>query len=290
MRSLHIYCDGGFGNRFNALVSGLALAQKTGLTPVVAWPRNNWCGASFSTLLTNPLTVNELEVTTYLQDKETFHFFSTEDAHLKFGVPNQSPLHTPTLDGAIAHIQASEKNVFFSTPLVPNFLPWDDVRDQVAALHFSPAIVERMQNFLQAQQLDDFFGLQIRKTDFGSNGADDDNLFNLVTNCPQKRFFVCSDDKDVEERFMQLPNVAIYPKRAHVEKLVAGGWNSSINDHSGRVYACNVNRNEASVEDALVDLLILSHSQIVRTSNSTFLNTALLLKQVRAESIVPSPS
>jgi hypothetical protein len=139
-----------------------------------------------------------------------------------------------------------------------------------------------MQTFLHKNGLSDFLGLHIRKTDFGSHGADDDNLYTLVTNCPQKQFFVCSDDKEVERRFGNLPNVAIYPKRAHVEKLVEGDWNSTISDHSGRVYACNVNRSETSVEDALVDLLILSRSQIVRTSNSTFLNTALLLKQVAA--------
>jgi len=282
MRSLHIYCDGGFGNRFNALVAGLALAKKTGLSPVIAWPRNNWCGAQFSTLLTNKLPVLEMELTAYLKEKENFHFFSTEDEHMKFGVPNKSPLHTPTLDEAIAHIDTDTKNVFFSTPLIPNFLAWDDVRNQVAELCFAPGIIDKMHSFLQEKGLSDFLGLHIRKTDFGSNGADDDNLYTLVTNCPQKQFFVCSDDKEVERRFGNLPNVAIYTKRAHVEKLIAGDWNSAISDHSGRVYACNVNRSETSVEDALVDLLILSRSQIVRTSNSTFLNTALLLKQVSA--------
>ena len=128
----------------------------------------------------------------------------------------------------------------------------------------------------------EFLGIQIRKTDFGANGADDNNLFALVSQCPQKQFFVCSDDAAVEQRFGALPNVVTHPKRAYVEKVVDGGWNTPTADHSGRVYACNVNRNAVSVEDAVVDLLVLSRSQIVRTSNSTFLNTALLLKQAAA--------
>jgi hypothetical protein len=66
-----------------------------------------------------------------------------------------------------------------------------------------------------------------------------------------------------------------------VDKLVEGDWNSVTLDHSGRAYACNVNRSALSVIDAVVDCLILSYSTVVRTSNSTFLNTALLLQSAR---------
>ena len=92
----------------------------------------------------------------------------------------------------------------------------------------------------------------------------------------------------MEQRFGALPNVAIYAKRAHVEKLVEeGGWNSVTSDHSGRAYACNVNRSAISVIDAVVDLLILSRSDVVKTSNSTFLQTALLIKDSRKKAAVP---
>ena len=55
MRQLLIYCDGGFGNRFNALVSGLVLARTLGLAPQVVWPVNNWCGAALGDLFENSL-------------------------------------------------------------------------------------------------------------------------------------------------------------------------------------------------------------------------------------------
>jgi hypothetical protein len=116
------------------------------------------------------------------------------------------------------------------------------------------------------------------ETDFGSHGADDQNLYDLIASRSNAQFFVCSDDKDVERRFAALPNVHIYDKQAHVEKLVHGGWNSHTADHSGRVYACNVNRSSLSVLEAIVDLLILSRSNIVRTSGSTFLSAALMIK------------
>ena len=150
---------------------------------------------------------------------------------------------------------------------------------QVRELKIDATIIARASRFISDHALDEFFGVQIRKTDFGSNGSDDNNLYELIRDTEHKKFFVCSDDKDVEQRFGALPNVAIYAKRAHVEKLVEqGDWNSVTSDHSGRAYACNVNRSALSVIDAVVDLLILSHSQPLHTSNSTFLQTALLLK------------
>jgi len=277
MRSLHIYCDGGFGNRFNGLVAGLLLAERAGLAPVVVWPRNNWCGASYAELIETDATVLERELASYVPEKDRFQFFMTED-HLKMGVANRSPLHMATLADALGYLASSDKDVYFHTPLIPAFLDMASVIAQVRALRLRRHLRERAEAFIAEHSLGDFLGVQIRKTDFGANGADDNKLFELVSQVTGKRFFVCSDDADVERRFAALPNVVVYPKRAYVERLVDGGWNARTADHSGRIYACNVNRNAESVEDALVDLLLLSRSQVVKTSNSTFLNTALLLQ------------
>jgi glycosyltransferase involved in cell wall biosynthesis len=277
-REIHLYCDGGFGNRFNTLVSGLLLAKAAGLKPIVVWPRNNWCGASFAELLANDFEVIERELIDYAPDKERFHFFMTED-HLGLGVSNRSPLQAQTLAEAVDFLNADRRDVYYHSPLIPPFLNPDEVVQQVRELKINAEIEAQADRFVSDQGLDEFFGVQIRKTDFGSNGADDSNLFELIRNAAHKKFFVCSDDKDVEQRFGALPNVAIYAKRAHVEKLIVdGGWNSVTSDHSGRAYACNVNRSAISVVDAVVDLLILSRSEVVKTSNSTFLQTALLLK------------
>lgn len=280
-RSIHIYCDGGFGNRFNGLVAGLLLARLAGLQPVVVWPRNNWCGAGFAELFAASLTVLDRELLTYAAEKERFQFCMTED-HLNLGVANLSPLQATGLEQALAYLQAGTQDVFFHTPLIPAWLDLALVKEQVRQLPLQGAILSRATAFRASRRLGDYYGVHIRKTDFGSNASDDRGLFELLRNCPQKQFFVCSDDAGVEQQFATLPNVTTYPKRAYVEPLVEGGWNTPTQDHSGRVYACNVNRSALSVEDAVIDLLILSHSQIVDSSSSTFRNTALLLQAARS--------
>jgi hypothetical protein len=158
----------------------------------------------------------------------------------------------------------------------------ESVCGAICKLRLQSNILRSAENFRKDSGLgENYYGLQIRKTDFGAGGADDDALFDLVQKAGDKKFFVCSDNKEVEARFRRLQNVAIYEKKAYVEKLVPGEWTALAADHSGRVYPCNVNRSAQSVVDAVVDLLVLSYSQVVKTSNSTFLNAALLLKAAR---------
>jgi len=281
MRELMVYCDGGFGNRFNALVSGLVLARELQLTPNVIWPVNNWCGAAFDELFDSPLQAHNRELASFMVERERYHYLIVED-RLGLATAWVSPLHLSHWDDVHAYANASVQDLFFYTALIPPFMAAEVIAQQVRELRFRAAIVEQANGFLAqqglGQQLGDYLGVQIRKTDFGANGADDDNLFALLQQCPHKRFFVCSDDKAVEQRFSTLPNVVVFPKRAHVEKRVEGQWTTVTADHSGRLYPCNVTRSGASVQDAVVDLLVLSRSQIVKTSNSTFLNTALLLQ------------
>jgi hypothetical protein len=282
MRRLVIYCDGGFGNRFNALVSGLIVAKTLDLSPEVVWPVNNWCGASFSDLFEDPLTVIDRELSTYVAERDKYQYFIVED-RLNLAREWTSPLNTPDWDSVRALLGRSTDDVFYYTALIPHFIDFNVVKDQVRSLKLRRDISERALAYLREAGLQpgNFFGVQIRKTDFGGNGADDNNLFELLSKSSGKRFFVCSDDKTVEDRFKTLPNVSIYSKTAHVEKLVQGSWNEVTADNSGRLYACNVNRSGQSVIDAVVDLLILSYSQVVKTSNSTFLQTALLMQASR---------
>ena len=120
-RTMHIYCDGGFGNRFNGLISGLIFAKEAGLKPIVVWPRNNWCGAGFSDLLTSEFDVVERELVSYVPEASKFQFFMTED-HLGMGVSNASPLALPSLEQAVAYLRSDHRNVYYHTPLIPAYL------------------------------------------------------------------------------------------------------------------------------------------------------------------------
>lgn len=279
-RTLHAYCDGGFGNRLNALLTGMVLAKLSSLELQVIWPINNWCGARYSDIFATPLPVVERELIEYVAERGQYQYLMTED-HLNQQVDYRSPLEFERLTDLLDQLQTSSLPVFLYTPLIPACLPNEEVLACLRQLEFMPELQQATANFLKQNELDEFFGIQIRKTDFGKNAADDNHLFELLQNTPAHRFFVCSDDADVEARFQTLPNVVTHPKLAYVEKRQAGDWMDLTMDHSGRVYAGNINRNAQSVRDAVVDLIILSYSKIVKTSNSTFLASAQLIQAAR---------
>jgi hypothetical protein len=97
---------------------------------------------------------------------------------------------------------------------------------------------------------------------------------------PQTNFFICSDSLETEKKFDILNNVIIYPKNSYVTKLVDGSWNDLTIDNEGRQMKFNVNRSRESVIEGFIDLLILSKTNIVVNSHSSFLKFAKLYNKI----------
>ena len=101
-----------------------------------------------------------------------------------------------------------------------------------------------------------------------------------VKNTPNKKYFVCSDDKITEENFAKLPNVCVNPKNDYVSKMIAGDWYENIKDSNGRITKYNIQRSKASVISAFEDMLILSRCWVKPTVKSSFSAFARFYSQV----------
>jgi len=121
--------------------------------------------------------------------------------------------------------------------------------------------------------------LHLRKTD--QVNLNEDFWFNYVQHKGAgKRYFICSDEQETEERFCALPNIVAFPKTHYVEKLVEGPWRvKALTDPDGRVSPYNVNRGRESVIQAWVDLQILSRTTILPTVKSSFSTLASWIGQ-----------
>ena len=107
-----------------------------------------------------------------------------------------------------------------------------------------------------------------------------DSIYKTILDDVKGNYFICSDDEELETKFTQLNNAFSYKKKKYVEKLTKDGkWRDIIVDDEGVEYPFNVERSDETVIDAMIDLLILSKSTIMHTSDSTFLKTALLIQQ-----------
>lgn len=271
------FCDGGLCNRLNVLIVALAVRARTGTEWQIGWPQNNWCGAALDSLFQVDVPVSPASLDSYAVQTERFDFIMHE---------NQARLPAELLTlqsqiGSFADLQSHlghGRDLFYYHNLIPAWVTLDDLRLGLQQMQIHPDILHTARTFCEQNGFDgEVFGLHIRKTDFG-DAVDDQALFNLVAQSP-KRFFVCSDSEEVNRRFAALGNCAVFPKTSFPQKLVQdGGWNAMTTDDQGRAFTFNITRPETSIVEALIDLLILSRTTHVKTSNSTFLNMAMIFK------------
>jgi hypothetical protein len=279
----HILCDGGLCNRLNALVFGLILERRFGQAWRVSWPRNNWCDAPLPRLFSCRLPVDEHPVAHFRDGADRF-LGALHENQLGFAserlVFHRDLRSYEDYGSLLERARSSGLDFVYYNNLLPSFVTDDEVREALAGLRVESRVAARASEFILQHRIDkNTVGLHIRKTDFG-DAVDDNALYQQVCGS-SRRFFVCSDDAEVNRRFAALPNCTVYDKAALPGKLDAdGAWRHWITDTDGRRYPFNVTRSEDSVVDALVDLLVLSQTQPVVTSGSTFLATARLFGRI----------
>lgn len=275
MKKLIIFCDGGLGNRLGVLIGGILTAQKLNRTPVLCWPENTWCGCSFNDLFTSEYEIINLNINDLFSQNVNNKFIIHE---------NQTNLqleqYYPNLETIKLFKDIEDKIVIYYHNSIPNYFPQEEILTILSKFYIKPDIKTKIIEFCDKNKINnDTFGIHFRKTDFQSF-LNEDEVHNIITNHPETNFFICSDSFETEEKFSILDNVITYPKSYYVEKLEEGTWNDTIIDNEGRQFNFNVNRSKESVIEGFIDLLILSKTNIIVESHSTFLKFAKLYKNI----------
>ena len=162
---------------------------------------------------------------------------------------------------------------------------WDymDLMAQSAKeLKINKNVLEKVNTFCSDNNINkDVFGIHIRTGEFYDNEQQIQNAINSVYGLIQGKIsdnsnvkiFVCSDNEDVENDLRkQLPdNIITLEKYHYTYKSVEGTWRESVADVDGRVFPYNVNRNPETVIEGFLDMLILSRTNILTDSLSSFL-------------------
>ena len=271
MKKLYILCDHGLGNRLGSLVGGLKTAELLNYQPIICWPINNWCQAEFHELFRSGIELESNEFSTMLVNQIhdsglPFFFISqfTEDTISKNYFETSLP--------AVEEIRKLNSDALFSCAKLPKSYVRnpEDISKYLKSLGIAESIRSAVEKFVIENKIDKTVrGVHIRKTD-SKNQIDETVVFENMKNSPQQRYFICSDDKSIEDKFITLSNVIIFPKSTYVEKLQDGHWRDNVTDDAGRNIIFNMNRPKQAMIEAFVDMLILSKTKIDRMSKSTF--------------------
>jgi hypothetical protein len=272
----YCFCEGGLGNRLNSLYTSIVLASMLGRQLKVFWPINTWCEASFESLFRD--TSFDVEAVEMI-DCAGLISRSTRvvwEDHLRLGLDFRTPESYACINDFLEFTKLIANPIFYCSPLIPNWIPADRIVEAVPHVKPRSRFFETAGRFIEENfDAHPYAGLHIRKTDYG-NLVNEQLLLQVAFANPDILFFVCSDSEEAELEAVKCKNVRVRPKASYVEKREEGGWNQRIVDESGRHYPFNIRRPALSVEEAIVDLLILARSQIVRNSTSTFLSLAVL--------------
>ncbi len=275
--TLLAFCDGGFANRVNSLVGGLVLAKKLGLKCRVLWPQNNRCGAAFGELFEMDLPVDEVRLQDLVPHQAKLQLWLHEN-DVGFSDPVAALRRHPGLDTVKAMLGDDRRAVLYCENAI---LPWLDDADVDAALlslRLREDIVASARQIIGRHGKAGYVGIHLRATDFTSPPPTE-AMIGAVQAQSTTRFFVCSDDAAIEDRFARYPNVFVHAKSAYVEKRSEGPWRGATTDSDGLPYSGNIERTGPSVVQAVVDLLLLAGSRPLKTSNSSFLALAERLGQ-----------
>ena len=290
-RMVLIFCDGGFANRVNSLLGGLALAHHLGWKHAVLWPRNNRCGAAFGEVFDTADAVHEVRLQDLLPFEADLQLWLHEN-----DVGFKSPVTPLRLLADAQAMQAlrggDERAVLFCENSVLTWLADADVNRALQRLKFRTALATQARELIAAHGGVGTIGIHLRGTDFYAPPPTE-AMFDAVQANPDKRFFVCSDDAALQARFASLPNVFTQAKTAYVEKRVDGPWRGDMRDSDGLPYGGNIERGADSVLQAVVDLLLLAASTPVLTSPSSFLALAIRLRKsgaIAQQLAAPSPT
>lgn len=276
-----IYCDGGLGNRLNGLIVPLALARGTTFQTTILWPRTKWCDAGFGDLFRGEVDVLELHVAQILSQLsdngfiDLNHRSADEISARLFPIAHDS---LPDLEGYRRLWEDPAKRILYRHCLIPSCLDdlWFLTRG-MAQFSPRPDIVEAVEAFCKVFQIDSSVtGVHYRGTDYGLRLQEVDLLRRLISSNRDKRFYICSDEPSVVAALSAEDNVV------QTNDTSFGGFHAKLGTviHGGEIF-----RTKDSVYLALIEMLILSRTTILETSNSTFLRFAQLLSRARGSGL-----
>jgi hypothetical protein len=262
-RTLTVFCNAGLVNRLRVLVSGLTLAEVSGRTFRLLWPRSPACGAAFRELFTNSWPVDDVEA---LAPALEAHQVRDRGLRATVGL----------LDDPRPHIVLGT-----SSWLVPTGRTWPALRDRCAELLAGiapvPPLAERIAEFRARHFRPVMIGVHLRRGDFyrlrpeavGNAAAAVAAVDRFLARRPDAGILLCTDDGAPDRKGARREGLRELFATRYGERMVFATPRSLDR------------RTVEGVQDALVEFQLLRATQmVVGTTGSSFSHLAVFGRDV----------
>ena len=289
IKEVIIYCDGGLANRINCLANGLVIANMLQQKYKIYWPINRYCESKLTEII-------EIEMETQNLGKQVLknrsrclivadeNFISAPE---DLWINPRRPRNFKEAESEIIDAAKKVEAIIIFYP-IPFYEKYKEFRLEIKNLfNPKPEIMDLVRETeLQMKIPEKYWGLHMRGTDAKKNNKYY-KFFKLLTKLIPGKYYLASDDCELIEFFSDRPNVIKreninFPSKAELNAT----WTSKNLDENGDILPYNVRRTSDSIRDAMVDLLILSKSNLIPTSTSTYLELAANISD-RKMSFIP---
>jgi len=163
------------------------------------------------------------------------------------------------------------------------YVPKEELSKCYKHVYITKNICNKVNEFVSKYDISkNTLGLHIRASDFPSRLENIKFAEDFISKNSGKKIFICTDEKMVEDQFNHNPNLIFYPKLHYTEKFNKSiGWNGSIVDNDNRRWNYNASRNEESMVEAFIEMLILSKTTMHGNPGSSFLGWAKRFSESR---------
>jgi hypothetical protein len=278
-KRLIAYCDGGLGNRLNALIGALYFARELDLDLLISWPINRWCSAGFDELFDSPYQSNDWGI----PDINALSLSCLLVAHEQ-QVFNLPCAYNPNQWLSAVHLFSKLRlglrdysGLIYYNNIVPGYIRPIEIKSIILPIRVKNEYRKAADIWLAEMGLccKSYWGLHLRGSDMHFSRLYYGFWFAVACLLPGP-IVLCTDDYHIEERFLRIHKVVRRPAAALPQKANQNlSWNHENHDEYGRKFAFNVYRSAAVIRESLIDFEILCRSCIIPTSGSTFLANAI---------------
>ena len=200
MKTVQILCDGGLGNRLSGLIGGILTARQLNADFTISWPKNNWCGCGFEDLFDPGCVKNDAQNINDIFVTHNTKIFLIHENQTK----NQLYKVFPHAIQSIETIKNLGQDVVYYHNKLMHYHDQEQIVAELKLLTIQAHIRTKVVEFCKQNHIDqNTIGLHLRKTE--NYSLDEMRFLQEVKNTPNKKYFVCSDDKITEENFAMLP-------------------------------------------------------------------------------------
>ncbi|MHA8108524.1 O-fucosyltransferase family protein [Aquirufa sp. A-Brett2-W8] len=267
MKYIISYCSGGIGNRLLPLSSCFELSHKLSRNLGLVWNKTDICHAEFNNLYSNEIKnfrlidLDPSEVSIYsnvdyiVGDMNMYKDPSLFNLYNKAGIKNLSQLNE-VFEDQKKYIIIYDNNLFLDFTDIQSFLKFLEPVNKIKNV---------INDFVSLNNINyNVLGIHARGTDFVDDKLDDylsiiNDYIKADNNC---RILFCSDSRTWEVKVKDtFPNNVIVRKK--------NGYSKKSNFFRG--WSNNTHRSEASVIEGIVDIYLLSYTNlVVYNKHSTF--------------------